>query len=72
MKCSINLFLICAFLSGCNTLKTDSEVRLQTENEIKPVHITIDLNVRIQREIDNFFDDIDDTSSTMNADSKTQ
>lgn len=27
--------------------------------EIKPIHITIDVNVRVDRALDNFFDDID-------------
>lgn len=27
--------------------------------EIKPIHITIDVNVKIDRELDSFFDDID-------------
>jgi hypothetical protein len=27
--------------------------------EVKPIHITIDVNVRVDRALDNFFDDID-------------
>jgi hypothetical protein len=27
--------------------------------EIKPIHITIDVNVRVDRALDNFFEDID-------------
>jgi len=27
--------------------------------EIKPIHITIDVNVKVDRALDNFFDDID-------------
>ncbi|MGL1862885.1 MAG: hypothetical protein OCC46_10235 [Pseudodesulfovibrio sp.] len=28
--------------------------------EIKPIHITIDVNVKVDRELDDFFSDIDD------------
>lgn len=59
-------------LSACNTIKTENEVRLKTENEIKPIHITIDLNVKIQREIDSFFDDIDAASQTMDTPATAQ
>jgi hypothetical protein len=27
--------------------------------EIKPIHITIDVNIRVDRALDNFFDEID-------------
>lgn len=27
--------------------------------EVKPIHITIDVNVKVDRALDNFFDDID-------------
>lgn len=32
-----------------------------TENtvEVKPIHITIDVNVHVQKDLDNFFGDID-------------
>lgn len=35
--------------------------RIQTDNqvEVKPIHITIDVNVRVQKDLDNFFGDID-------------
>ena len=29
--------------------------------EIKPIHITIDVNVKVDRALDDFFDDIDET-----------
>ncbi len=32
--------------------------------EIKPIHITIDINVKIDKELDDFFGDLDETQTT--------
>ncbi len=32
--------------------------------EIKPIHITIDVNVKVDKELDDFFSDIDKTENT--------
>ncbi len=32
--------------------------------EIKPIHITIDVNIRVDRALDDFFDDIDKADET--------
>ena len=42
--------------SAC--IKTQSEVDVKPI-EIKPVHITLDINVRIQKDLDDFFGDLD-------------
>jgi hypothetical protein len=34
--------------------------------EIKPIHITIDVNVRVERALDDFFTDLDEKSTTLN------
>ncbi len=34
--------------------------------EIKPIHITIDVNVKVDRALDDFFSDIDDAVQTDN------
>ncbi|MBM9519920.1 YnbE family lipoprotein [Desulforhopalus vacuolatus] len=44
--------------------------------EIKPIHITIDINVKVDRALDNFFGDLDEqaaavTSKTGNAPAKS-
>ncbi len=31
--------------------------------EVKPIHITIDVNVKVDKELDDFFSDIDDAAS---------
>ena len=33
--------------------------------KIEPIHITLDINVKVQKELDNFFGDIDAASDTM-------
>jgi len=33
--------------------------------EIKPIHITIDINIKIDKALDDFFGDIDETAETI-------
>ena len=46
-------------LQGC--IHTKSNVAI-APIEIKPIHITIDVNVKIDRELENFFGDLDKLS----------
>lgn len=41
--------------AGCNT---SHEVQV-APLEVKPIHITIDVNVKVDKALDNYFDDID-------------
>lgn len=43
--------LALAGLCGCFSIKT--------EHDIKPIHITMDINLKVDRELENFFGDID-------------
>jgi hypothetical protein len=43
---------------GLAACQTRHEIELAPV-EIKPIHITIDVNVRVDRALDNFFGDID-------------
>ena len=38
---------------GVSCIKTDSKV------EFKPIYITMDVNIKVDRELDKFFDDLD-------------
>ncbi len=49
------LVLITLFSLGC----TRHEVEVKPV-EIKPIHITIDVNVKVDRALDNFFGDLDE------------
>lgn len=33
--------------------------------EVKPIHITVDVNVKVDRALDDFFGDLDKKSSTI-------
>lgn len=35
--------------------------------EVKPIHITIDVNVKVDKELDDFFSDIDDVPAEPEA-----
>lgn len=48
-------FLVFLITAGC---KTSHEVEVKPV-EIKPIHITIDVNVRVEKALDDFFDDIE-------------
>lgn len=45
-------------LGGCLQVKTDAI-------EVKPIHITVDVNVRVERALDDFFGDLDRQSQTI-------
>lgn len=52
------LTLVAVFLlPGCFTIKT--------QHEVKPIHITVDVNLRIQKELDDLFGDLDAASATL-------
>lgn len=53
--------------SGCthHVVETKSEVALAPV-EIKPIHITIDINIKVDRALDNFFGDIDKAAEAKN------
>ena len=41
---------------GCIKLTTENEIK---PIEVKPIHITVDVNVKIDRALDDFFGDLD-------------
>ena len=58
------LLLLTVF--GCT--KHEVETRSQVEVapvEVKPIHITIDVNIRVDRALDDFFSDIDETAKEI-------
>ncbi|MDD3118427.1 MAG: hypothetical protein PHQ27_04565 [Victivallales bacterium] len=64
---------------GCSTshrIDTHNDVNLKPI-EIKPIHITIDINVKVDRALDDFFGDVDaagkklNTAPTASASAKT-
>lgn len=53
--CVIPLVVALMILGGC---RTTHEVEVKPV-EIKPIHITIDVNVKVQKALDDFFGEID-------------
>jgi len=54
-----------AFLYGC---KTEHKV----EVEVKPMHITMDINIRIDRELENFFGSLDEAAKATGGEKTEQ
>lgn len=55
------LILTTALMTGlfCSCTRHEIEVK---PVEIKPIHITIDVNVKVDRALDDFFGDIDEAA----------
>ena len=58
MTLRLTFLLIPLFAGGCVTVKTEPI-------EVKPIHITVDVNVKVDRELDDFFGEIDRKSTTL-------
>jgi hypothetical protein len=54
------LALLALNLGGCLSVKTEPI-------EVKPIHVTVDVNVKVDRALDDFFGDLDQKSSTINT-----
>jgi hypothetical protein len=50
--------LVPLLLGGCVNVKT-------APIEVKPIHITVDVNVRVEKALDDFFGDLDQKSATI-------
>ena len=63
VKRVVGVLLVLALIqaAGCST---SHEVQVAPV-EVKPIHITIDVNVRIERELNDFFSDIDKTEDQI-------
>lgn len=49
---------------GCtrHEVKTESKVEV-APIKVEPIHITIDLNIKIDKELDDFFSDLDEAAA---------
>lgn len=66
MKRLLCLIAVLPFLlSACVNVKT-------APIEVKPIHITVDVNIRVEKALDDFFGDLDKQSSTISAEKKTE
>ena len=60
--------VVLAALAGCASHEVDVK-----PIEVKPIHLTVDINLKIQRELDDFFDfqDVIDDETTGDTDEET-
>ncbi|NLF16743.1 MAG: YnbE family lipoprotein [Lentisphaerae bacterium] len=56
------LALVLGVSPGC--IRTHSTVEVKPV-EVKPIHITLDVNLRVAKELDSFFDDLDAADPTL-------
>ena len=57
-RLALPLTLVPLLLCGCLNVKTEPI-------EVKPIHITVDVNVRVEKALDDFFGDLDKKSATI-------
>ena len=57
-------------MSACVCLFSGCYTKHKVELEVKPMHITIDVNVKIDKALDDFFGDIDKQDKTMKEGAK--
>lgn len=58
MKKWINILSVPVLALGLISCQTKHEVQIAPV-EVKPIHITIDVNVKVDKALDDFFGDID-------------
>ena len=51
-----------AVCAGCYTSH-----KIESTHEIKPIHITLDVNVKVDKALDDFFDDLDKKNAVTPA-----
>ena len=69
MKTFYILVLMLVFLipQGCTQHKVEV-----APVEVKPIHITIDVNIKVDRALEDFFGDIDETEEILGENSDTE
>ena len=68
MKKALGTISILLLLMTLGCTKHEVETKSQVEVapvEIKPIHITIDVNIRVDRALDDFFSDIDESAQEI-------
>jgi len=63
---AVTAFFVLLGCFGCtrHEIETKSEVAIAPV-EIKPIHITIDVNIKVDRALEDFFGDIDKASEEL-------
>lgn len=67
MNRRLHCLLFCLLMAfGVSASCTRHEVEVKPV-EIKPIHITIDVNVKVDRALDDFFGDIDEAAQDVQS-----
>jgi len=62
---TISILLLLMSL-GCTKHQVETKSQVEVAPlEIKPIHITIDVNIRVDKALDDFFSDIDETAQEI-------
>jgi len=60
------LILLLLMPLGCTKHEIDTRSKVELAPvEIKPIHITIDINIKVDRALDDFFSDIDEKAKEI-------
>lgn len=54
-----------SFFSSCSTKHAIEVAPVETRHVVEPIHITIDINVKIDKELDDFFGDLDEVEEEI-------
>jgi len=53
-------------MAGCTQHKVETKSQVEVAPvEIKPIHITIDVNIKVDRALDDFFSDLDESAEEI-------
>jgi hypothetical protein len=64
MKYLINGFVYSSILASILTYSACTKHEIDVKPvEIKPIHITIDINIKVDKALDDFFGDLDDVQA---------
>ena len=58
--CSVGLLAVVVMLTTLTACATQHKVETVHKVEVQPMHITIDINLKVDKALDDFFGDIDD------------
>ncbi|MCK5232093.1 MAG: YnbE family lipoprotein [Desulfobulbaceae bacterium] len=58
------ILLVAVFVMLLSACSTRHQVEIKPM-EIKPIHITIDVNIRVEKALDDYFSDIDELEDEM-------
>jgi hypothetical protein len=52
-------------IAGLLAVSLPSCISVKTEHEVKPIEINVNVRVKVEQELNNFFDDLDDKKADL-------